>query len=332
MTDSQEDAARREAAAQWFAELQAPDVTPETWEAFLAWEMNLANAAAYREVEAAMRTLDQSSLAHPDSEIVTRTGRGRTPVMLAVAAAAAVIIVVIAVALQGPGHQRAPLTYATAIGEQKEVTLVDGSRITLNTNSRLSVSYSNSERLIQLMQGEALFEVEPSNRPFLVEAGGTSTRALGTEFDIHTRWDMVSVTLIEGKVRVTVTQPEHGTGGAGMPSDNSLRDGIVLKPGDRLDISPGVAPVRSFVDPAQAGKWRVGLLQFDNATLADAIAEMNRYSTTQLRIEDKALAGERISGTFPAGQQDAFAESLQLYLPVKARRLGDEILIAPRSD
>ncbi|RAN41347.1 FecR family protein, partial [Hyphomonas sp. GM-8P] len=180
--------------------------------------------------------------------------------------------------------------------------------------------------------GEALFEVEHSDRPFLVEAGGTITRALGTEFDIHADQDTVSVTLIKGSVRVTTGQPDPGAGQAGGIPEESQQEGLVLKPGDRLDMKPGADPILSTIDPAQAGKWREGLLQFDNVTLAEAVAEMNRYSTTKLRIDDAALAAERISGTFPAGKQEEFAETLKLYLPVDVDKRADAFLITTRKE
>ncbi|WP_290946954.1 FecR domain-containing protein [Hyphomonas sp.] len=330
MTDQKDEAKRRETAALWYTELQNPDVSPDTWEAFLEWEKDPANAAAYREIESLLGLLDRTSLGGPAS---ANPGRGRKPVLLALAAAtAAFIIGAAALALQSPKPDPAPLTYATAIGEQETVTLDDGSILTLNTNTKLTVSYSKTERLIHLTEGEALFEVEHSDRPFLVEAGGTITRALGTEFDIHADQDTVSVTLIKGSVRVTTGQPDPGAGQAGGIPEESQQEGLVLKPGDRLDMKPGADPVLSTIDPAQAGKWREGLLQFDNVTLAEAVAEMNRYSTTKLHIEDTDLASERISGSFPAGKQEEFAETLKLYLPVDVVNRADALLITTRKE
>jgi transmembrane sensor len=248
------------------------------------------------------------------------------------AAAAALLIGVSALTMGTPERSPKPLTYATAIGAQKAVTLEDGSIVTLNTNTRLTVQYSKRERLIHLTQGEALFEVEHSDRPFLVDAGGTRTRALGTEFDIRTEEESVSVTLINGSVRVTHSRPATDTGPPGAIPEDGQQEGIVLKPGDRLDMRQGADPIVSTMDPARAGQWREGLLQFDNATLAEAIMELNRYSTIQLRIDDAALASERISGTFPAGKQAEFAESLALYLPVQSTQVAGEILINPLPD
>ncbi len=329
MTDQKDEANRRETAALWYTELQDPDVSPETWSAFLEWEKDPANAEAYHEIESTIGILDRTSLKSPKAKV---QGRDRKPVIPALAAAAALIIGAAALTLQFPKPDPAPLTYATAIGEQETVTLDDGSVFTLNTNTTLTVSYSKTERFIHLTEGEALFEVEHSDRPFLVEAGGTITRALGTEFDIHADQDTVSVTLIKGSVRVTTGQPDPGAGQAGGIPEESQQEGLVLKPGDRLDMKPGADPILSTIDPAQAGKWREGLLQFDNVTLAEAVAEMNRYSTTKLRIDDAALAAERISGTFPAGKQEEFAETLKLYLPVDVDKRADAFLITTRKE
>ena len=81
------------------------------------------------------------------------------------------------------------------------------------------------------------------------------------------------------------------------------------------------------IDPARIGQWQSGTLAFDNVTLAEAVAEMNRYATTRIVIADPALAAERISGVFPAGEQDAFAEALALYLPLKAEGKGGRIVL-----
>lgn len=329
MTENDE-ANRRETAALWYTELQDPDVSPDTWEAFLEWEKDPANAEAYHEIESLLGILDRTSLSKPDP---AEPARDRKPVLLALAAAAAAFIIgAAALTLQSPKPGLAPLTYATAIGEQETVTLEDGSILTLNTNTKLSVQYSKAERLIRLTQGEALFEVEHSDRPFLVDAGGTVTRALGTEFDIHAEAGDVAITLIQGSVRVSAAEPKSGERPAGAMPEERLRGGLVLKPGERVDISPGAAPLISTIDPARAANWRDGLLQFDNVTLADAIAEMNRYSTTKLRIDDTDLAAERISGTFPAGEQEAFAETLKLYLPVDVVNRADAFLITTRKE
>ena len=329
MTNQEDEANRRETAALWYTELQDPDVSPDTWDAFLEWETDPANAEAYHEIETTIGIIDRTGLNNTKTK---PPGKNRKPVLLALAAAAAVFIIGAAtLTFQSPIPDPAPLTYATAIGAQETVTLEDGSILTLNTNTTLTVSYSEAERRIHLAEGEALFEVEHSDRPFLVDAGGTRTRALGTEFDIRAEAGAVAITLIKGSVRVTTGQPDPAGQAGAMPA-KTLQEGLVLKPGDRLDMKPGADPILSTIDPAQGGKWREGLLQFDNVTLAEAVAEMNRYSTTKLRIDDAALAAERISGTFPAGKQEEFAETLKLYLPVDVVNRADAFLITTRTE
>ena len=331
MTDQKDEAKRRETAALWYTELQDPDVSPDTWDAFLDWEKDPGNAEAYHEIESTIGIIDRTGLNNPETKT---PGRDRKPAFLGLAAAAAAIIIIGAAALtlQTSKPEPAPLTYATAIGEQETVTLEDGSILTLNTNTTLSVSYSKAERRIHLTEGEALFEVEHSDRPFLVEAGGTITRALGTAFNVRADQDAISVTLIQGSVRVSASRTDDSEGKAGAMPAKTLQEGIVLKPGDRLDVRQGADPFLSTIDPALAGKWREGLLRFDNVTLAEAVAEMNRYSTTKLRIDDAALAAERISGTFPAGKQEEFAETLKLYLPVDVDKRADAFLITTRKE
>lgn len=101
----------------------------------------------------------------------------------------------------------------------------------------------------------------------------------------------------------------------------------MLEPGDQLVMQADGGVEVSEVDLESVGRWTSGLVQFDNTTLAEAVAEMNRYSSVTIRIGDQALAAERISGSFPAGQQRDFAESLELFLPVTADMSGRTITL-----
>ena len=301
---------RREAAARWHAELQDPDVDERIWQAFRAWEADPANAAAYQEIEAALDLLDQSSLADSPS---SPSRRPRVPHLLLAGAALAVVLVaaLLAVTAASPVRELRPVIHVTEIGERAAFTLADGSRIHLNTATEIEILFSQQARRLRLVSGQALFEVAPGPRPFMVEAGETETIAHGTIFDIYRREEGVRIALREGAVSV---------------SQNHTAP-IRLHPGQQALARPGQPPEVTGIDPARIGQWQSGTLAFDNVTLAEAVAEMNRYATTRIEIADPALAAERISGVFPAGEQDAFAEALGLYLPLTAERRADRIML-----
>src|SRR5688572_21604466 len=119
-------------------------------------------------------------------------------------AAAAVIVVAIGLAFAAVYLQVRPVQYETAVSEQRDVLLADGSRVTLNTDTALTVRYATSSRRVELERGEAIFAVKhDAARPFEVAARQTVTRALGTEFNVDRRSDRIRVSVIEGVVRVS---------------------------------------------------------------------------------------------------------------------------------
>jgi transmembrane sensor len=330
-----ESASRLKTAAYWYAELREPDADHRTWDKFRAWEgSDPANRAAFRQVEASLSLLEGSSLAAPGagngygSSATQSAARkpGRVRLYWLTGIAAALMLALVSVVTLSPPAAPAAQVYATAIGDTRDVTLEDGSQITLNTDTELAVTYSKAERRIQLAHGQALFSVMKGTRPFIVAAGGSETRALGTMFEVYRGPDDVSVTLVEGSVSVL---PETAGQGSAVPDVNEEKAATVLVPGDRLVLRGGAIASLTQVDTREALAWQSGILQFRDVTLGEAIAELNRYSETKLRVDDPALAAEHLSGAFPAGDQDTFAETLKLYLPVEIRQRGDEILFEP---
>jgi transmembrane sensor len=173
---------------------------------------------------------------------------------------------------------------------------------------------------------QALFTVMKGGRSFRVDAAGSETLALGTVFEVFLGPNDVAVTLIEGSVSVLAERAGQGEPEA-RPGD--ARTVTVLVPGDRLVMRGGAIASLTQLDTSEALAWQSGILQFRDVTLGEAIAELNRYSETKLRVDDPALAEEHLSGAFPAGDHDTFAETLKLYLPVELSRTGYEILVTP---
>lgn len=306
--DNQENA--RKAAARWYAELQDAEADPALWQRFLIWERDPVNAAAFRQIEAALSTLDRTRYAAPATR--TPNNPSRTPWPLLASLAASVLLAAVgAITLLGNDAPQVHTDiYATRIGEQETVSLPDGSTALLNTASRIEVTYSREARHIRLTEGQALFEVVKGETPFTVEAGGWDTTALGTTFEVYLPPEGVRVTLIEGSVNVA----QDGAG-------------ELLAPGDQLTVS-GDTLTKSRIDPTRALSWKSGMITFTDVTLAEAVAEMNRYSETKLRV-DAQVAEERLSGVFRAGDQQGFAAALQAFLPIEVEPRGEEILFTP---
>lgn len=321
------DSDRRERAAAWLLRLRDEDCGADDRAAFEAWEADPRNAAAWRSVSAAW-TLAGAG-AETEAIRAWRTQARNLPARrrpwraLAAALAAGVVAAAIfgyrELAVQpAPGPQAAaterpaapapvPSAYGTAVGERSTITLSDGSVVFLNTASRLRVDYSGDVRNVALLEGQALFEVaaEPQ-RPFVVTAGGRRVTALGTSFDVRLERDRLQVTLLQGRVRV-----ENRTGARSASAAPTE-----LSPGQQLIESPGDGTAVRPVAVARVTSWREGRLVFEDDLLADAVAEMNRYSTTRILLGDPALAQLRVSGVFHTGQTQNFVEALTAYFPI----------------
>ena len=208
----------------------------------------------------------------------------------------------------------APELYATGVGEQRIVPLGDGSTVTVNTSSRISVRFSRTHRRVELLSGQASFAVaKDAARPFIVSAGGGETLAVGTEFDVYQRGDDTFVTLIEG--RVSVTSPLART------------PGIALTAGEQVSYSAHRAPQRMRVDLQRATAWRVRKLDFADTPLSEAISEANRYSKLKIELRGTDLADAKISGVFEAGRNDAVAEGVRAYFGLRLERFGDDLIV-----
>lgn len=219
--------------------------------------------------------------------------------------------------------------YETGIGARHSLRLLDGTRITLNTDTALAVRYDLRSRQVQLEGGQAHFQVSRSRWwPFQVDAGSGGVRALGTAFDVYRRDGDVRVTLVEGRVQVY--------GAADAPSAALVADdaaSTVLAPGEQILVSPQGLSAVSTVSMPKATAWLSGRLVFDDERLRDVITEVNRYSPTRLVIEDPALAEVRVSGVFRAGRAEGFVTTLRASFPVETSRRDDgSLLLSPGAD
>ncbi len=216
-----------------------------------------------------------------------------------------------------------PRSYETAIGEQRDIVLKDGSLVTLNTDTAIAVRYTDNRRHIELRRGEALFAVKQDRtRPFEVSAGATLTRAIGTEFNIDMRQDKVTVSVIDGAVRVSAGQN-------GRVSTADLTPIATLGKGQAVEF-PAQLPslqVARAADLDRIDAWRTRRLEFSDTPLASAVEEFNRYSTTRVTIGTPGLESVRVSGVFRIGDTEGFLYSLREALGVRTHEGTDEVVL-----
>lgn len=201
-------------------------------------------------------------------------------------------------------------TYQTAIGEQSKISLRDGSTVSLNTSSEILVEFSNTERKIELVEGEALFNVKPDkSRPFVVIVGEITIRAVGTSFNVFRTGDnAVEVLVSEGKVAVY------------SPPKKSILNRIIRRTPNELELSAreaieikGEEEQLTKKDKRQMESrlaWTSGMLVFDEKPLEQVITELSRYSETIIEIGDPSLKGISVAGYFKIGDIDALLYAL----------------------
>ena len=215
--------------------------------------------------------------------------------------------------LQQPGFQH---DYSTARGQFATQILPDGSRIELDSGSALDVALYRDRRTVRLLRGQAMFHVHAdAARPFQVQAGSATATVLGTHFSVRHVGAATQVSVAQGAVRVE----GKGAGPATM-----------LHAGDTVTVTPQGITALASVSAQAVGNWRDGRLNFENTTLAEALAEFERYGDTGLLLNDPALAGLRLNGSFDARQPAQFAAALPLALPVRLLRQDGKLHIVAR--
>ena len=185
--------------------------------------------------------------------------------------------------------------YATAAGAQRSVTLPDGSIAHLNTDTAIAVSYAADERRVDLLRGEAFFEVMPDPaKPFRVMAVDGAVQAVGTAFVVRTWADRATVAVTDGAV--VVTSP-------GLPGDQGVS--VEVRRGQATRYHQGQAPeAASATDVASAALWRNGGILIDNLPLDQAVAELDRYRPGRILLLGAAVPYAAVSGAFDIGRID----------------------------
>ena len=327
-------------AAEWLVTLSDSECTREEREEFIAWlrRSNL-HVEEFLRISELTRTLahyrfwpDDSvadliaSARAADCEGVVRIGTSIRPAMqssqssesctrgrwrTSLALAASFAIVSLAVGVIAGMFDWGSKTYVTNVGEMRSIALEDGSVVELNTRSRLRARFTVNERRLQLLAGEAIFDVAKNpRRPFRVFAGSTEIVAVGTQFNVDAHDSRTVVTVLEGHVRVTNNMDIRAQG-SGQ---------IELGRGEQAVIAKHQPPKRiPAADTAKATAWTERRLFFEGVTLADIATEFARYNEKIIRINGQVLAARRITGVFNATDQATFVEFLRTHGDVRVR-------------
>jgi transmembrane sensor len=201
-------------------------------------------------------------------------------------------------------YLRSGATYATGIGEQRKVSLEDGTLVSLDTDTEIHVSMNDRRRKVDLRRGRAHFDVaDDPARPFEVVAGDQRVIASRAHFDVSRDGVLVSVLLEEGPVSVAAL------GDLPMPR--------TVAPGQLLVFAVDKVVRDERPDMSRASAWRHGRLAFFEEPLAEAVAEMNRYTRRPIVILDPEIGQMPISGNYSVGDPEAFATSISVLLPVR---------------
>ncbi len=205
--------------------------------------------------------------------------------------------------------------YKTEFGGFQRIVLPDGSAAMLNTNSRIRVKMTAARRQILLDKGEALFTVaHDTQRPFDVSAADTVVRAVGTAFSVRLReQQQVDVIVSEGRVAI---DPPEDTQNAKPPEPAPIPTLSTLSAGETVSVkSHRIQAKKRIADEDITRKlaWTQGRIWFDRVTLAEAVAEFNRYNRRQLVIDDPSIARLRIGGAFDATDLDSFIAALEAF-------------------
>ena len=310
-------------AAAWVARMDREGSDPAVRAELKAWLAgDDRRSGAYFRAKAAWHMLDRASVLGAGqtqpNETANSPGFSRRRLLwgggVAAAAAAALVLGVVGMDFPTAPDQQ----IQTAIGEIRRVPLSDGPLAAVNTQTALNITMEPEIRHVSLETGEAWFQVaKDRTRPFVVEVGDVRVRAVGTAFAVRRSADGVNVQVTDGIVEL-------------------------WRVGDEANIqriSAGahvfIAPEKQIVPVTAAGEtidktlaWRTGQIVLDGDTIAEAVAEFNRYNVRQIEIADAALGTQKMIGRFRTNEPDAFARAVATLTDARAEIGADRIILS----
>ncbi len=227
-------------------------------------------------------------------------------------------------------------SYSTAQGERKSIDLADGSKITLNTDTRLSVKMTGNRRVINLEKGEVYVNVAHEiDRPFDVIAGNGRIHDIGTSFNVYSANNMTQVTVVEGKVEVI---PDSKITGARwldhvisrsafwlyLNSTPKTNENVALGLGEQITYdNQGKVNAPMAINPTNIIAWRSGRLVFEMAPLEAVLNQVQRYHQVSFQYSGEAIKQIRVSASFEIDNLPKILNTLQAAFPIKTQQFQD---------
>jgi len=350
-------------AAAWIARLHGPNRSIQVEKGLRRWlTSHPTHAMAFEAMTAAWEVTGRLPQ-EPLPRVSRWRRKGYRDGFIRSAAAVAAVALVVAGAVVYLRHDDG---ITTSAGEQRTVTLDDGTRVFLNTQTRIVVRYDDRARRVELKSGEALFEVARKvDRPFVVKAANRQVTALGTAFIVREDGARMSVTLLEGKVAISSpdlqtpeephpslpsnssprlrlpspsidssSQPSPWKGEGGSESRIRIKERpgvrnneIILSPGQRLTLAASKAPKVDSPPLESVTAWRRGLVDFENTPLGEAVEDMNRYGGVRVAVENAERSTIRVTGVFRAGDAESFAAAVARAYQLEVAESENKIIL-----
>lgn len=315
----------RDRAAYWYERMHSDDVTDAECAEFDVWcQADSQHVWHYRQIQQVWRmahALPQTVVHQPGQNntdvSVSRQQHRRAWLRYGIAGVATTVVSLAIIDHAGwfdtPEYQS---THHTVHGQRSQIRLPDGTEIWLNTGTVVTVQYYKNRRHVQLVEGEALFQVDGTRGlPFTVDAGFGTVRVTGTQFNVRRNAQDFSVGVLHGAVEVM-------TGPWWSRQQTHLLPGYVL----HTDVH-GKPVVQTDADVANTVAWRDGKIVFRGTVLTDVVNELNRYSRDTLTISDPRIASLRLSGVFSVDDMAAFWSEVPKILPVAFRRQANSPVV-----
>ena len=317
-------------AARWIVRFEEGDLSPKEAHALMVWrKADTRHNQAFLDLKQLWDDIPATSLGanavpaatnDDEKESVPRKRHWeRWAIGSLVGAAAAVLLaVLIPGTVNSPGEH-----YSTDFAQISEIGLSDGSVATLGPRSSVKVTYSSDERRLELSSGEAYFEVAKApERPFIVDAGNSTVRVVGTKFNVNRGENSVRIAVLEGIVQV-----RGRSRGAFAPSHETLHKGdqaqIVTSPSGYAKIFKSTNAGELDKLGFSAAAWREGWLVYEDARLSDIVGDLNRYYAPGVALADPALGETRITASFKATRIPEFVTSIEKLFPVSVGKASD---------
>ena len=300
-------------AVEWFVKLQSEQCSENDRVLFDKWFLKHENhKVAFEQAEQIWANIDDLKFIPLSSLDAARSAK---PIKSNLVKLASCILFIFSALITGGiwlDHNAETVIYSTEIGEHRCVDLADNSHIDLNTNTRVSVRMSLLGRKVDLIQGEAQFEVSHNPfRPFTVTVGDLNIRDIGTVFNVRKQVQGAIVSVLEGEVELN--------------NGRNVSNESLVAGNQRNYTEHSGLGILQKVEPEKISAWINGHLVFTRASLSDVIVELERYHNVHFIFYDKNLAKETLSGTFNSSDLNPFLHALETMLPIQVKRNGQQI-------